>query len=185
MTLRLPSGQIEKHDDGGRGLDHPPGGHGHGLDDRWTVETGPASDRIRGRSCSPTVTASATWTSMPCWRFHRRHGPARHRYRRAPPARFGGMVFERRSGLGVHRKIADRRRLDQRRVHGARARRVPIPDGGRIGPRDRCRSSGSLSKGSWRRTATRVSGNVWTLCETSGCSTAIGRAGPRPGRLWA
>ena len=54
--------------------------------------------------------------------FHRRTGSSPRSRPFGPPSRFGGLSFGARRAGPLHREAADRRGLDQRRVHGPRAR---------------------------------------------------------------
>ena len=100
-----------------------------------------------------------------------------------PPARFGGLIFDGDGRSRLHREAADRRGLDQRRVHGARARRARLHRRRRDELRGRRRSSGWRTRASWSPTGTTASGSAWTRCATCAtCSTSLWDPATRPGR---
>ena len=158
----------------GRTSATPRTGRSTSIDTGIDVMTGGRVQRLepmldgRARSCSPTATASPTSNLTQLLEFHRKHGTLATVTAVRPPARFGGLVLRRRALVeGLHREAADRRGLDQRRLHGVRAR------GASSTSRTTRRSSRPTSlerarreTASSRPTGTTASGSAWTRCAT-------------------
>ncbi len=105
-----------------------------------------------------------------------RLGQARHDHRRQAPLPVRGTQF-RRGRLGsLHREAADRRGLDQWRLHGSGAGGPGLHLGRRDEPRSRMSWRSCPGRAGSGRTDTKASGSRWTPCATS---VTCGHSGPR------
>ena len=120
MTVRVGARGVERLSDRGRRLDGASRRHGRGHEHGRTHR--PAAPLLaEGRSCSPTATASPTSIWRRCWPPPRvRQAGDGHGGATRVAVRWSEL--RRRWPGALHREAADRRRLGQRRVHGARAR---------------------------------------------------------------
>ena len=152
----------------------------HLVDTGDETNTGGRIRRLRrwldaARSWSPTATAWATSTCKALLRFHQRARPDRHDHGRPPAGPLRRRDFRRRHGGPLHRKAASRRRLDQRRLPGARAGNLRLSRRRREQPGSRTPSSVWPPTGNWPRIGTTASGSAWIRCATRSIWNRCGR----------
>ena len=111
--------------------------------------------------------------------FHRAHGQARHRHRRASAGALRRPGLRRRPGP----EFTEKPQIGEGWINGgffvARAGGLRLPRRRRHQPRDRTRSSGSRTSGSSWPTGTTASGSAWTRSATSALLEALWESGRR------